>query len=390
MHTGKYVFAQLSSFISRYEFQKCVDRYRGHYRIKALSCWDQYLAMSFGQLTSRSSLRDIVTCLNSQLSKAYNLGFRSAIARSTLAKANENRDWRIYRDFAQILIAKARKLYIKDKEFCFDLENNLYALDASTIDLCLSVFPWAPFRKTKAGIKLHTVIDLRGNIPTFIHLTDAKVHDVNVLDIIRLEPGAFYIMDRGYLDFSRLHEIHLTSAFFIIRAKKNTKLQRLYSNPVDKSTNVRCDQVVRLMGYHAKKHYPENFRRIKYYDEETSRYYVFLTNSMTADAKTIVDLYKCRWQVELFFKWIKQHLKIKVFWGQSSNAVHTQIWIAVCTYVSVAIIKKTMKIPQSLNEILQILSVSAFDKSPLISLFMDGSLQKQPSDDSQAALELGF
>lgn len=388
MNEGKYIFSQLNDFLPYYEFEKCIERYRGNLRVKKLRCWDQYLAMSFGQLTARSSLRDIVTCLGAHRDKTYHLGFRSEVARSTLADANERRDWRIYRDLAQVLTAKARRLYADDADFCFDLDHSCYALDSSTIDLCLSVFLWAPFRKTKAGLKLHTAIDLRGNIPTFLHVTDAKVHDVNALDELPLEVGAFYIMDRAYLDYARLYKMHQTPAFFIIRAKKNTKMKRLYSLPVDKSTGVRCDQIVRFSSAHGKKHYPDKLRRIKYYDAETDMAYVFLTNNMTVDAKIIADLYKCRWQIELFFKWVKQHLKIQVFWGQSSNAVHTQIWIAVCTYVSVAIIKKTLHIEQSLNEILQILSVSAFSKMPLQSLFQDIELQKQLPESPQAALGL--
>lgn len=388
MFEGQYIFSQLNDFLPYYEFEKCIERYRGNLRVKKLRCWDQYLAMSFGQLTARSSLRDIVTCLSAHKDKTYHLGFRSEVARSTLADANEKRDWCIYRDLAQVLITKARRLYADDADFCFDLDHSCYALDSSTIDLCLSVFPWAPFRSTKAGIKLHTAIDLRGSIPTFLHITDAKVHDVNVLDVLPLEVGAFYIMDRAYLDYARLHVIYQTPAFFIIRAKKNTKMQRLYSRPVDKSTGVRCDQIIRFSSVHGKENYPDKLRRIKYYDEETDMTYVFLTNNMTVDAKIIADLYKCRWQIELFFKWVKQHLKIQVFWGQSSNAVHTQIWIAVCTYVSVAIIKKTLRIEQSLNEILQILSVSVFSKMPLESLFRDAELQKQLPESPQAALGL--
>lgn len=390
MHAGKYVFSQITDFIPRYEFDQCVERYGGHRRIRTLQCWDQYLAMSFGQITARSSLRDIVACLMAHHAKAYHLGFRSDIIRSTLADANERRDWRIYRDLAQGLIARARRLYADDADFCFDLDNSCYALDSSTIDLCLSFFPWAPFRTTKAGIKLHTAIDLRGNIPTFLHVTDAKVHDVHALDILPLEIGAIYIMDRGYMDYGRLFTIHRHPAFFIIRAKSNTQMQRLYSRPVTKGTGVCCDQIIRFSSAYGRKHYPDKLRRIKFYDEETSRYYVFLTNNMIVDASTIAALYKCRWQIELFFKWVKQHLKIQVFWGESSNAVHMQIWIAVCTYVSIAIIKKTLGIERSLNEILQILSVSVFTKMPLVSLFEGAPLQESLPESSQATLGLGF
>lgn len=390
MHAGQYIFAQLTDFIPRYEFDLCVERYGGHRRIRTLRCWDQYLAMSFGQITARSSLRDIVSCISAHRDKTYHLGFRSNIIRSTLADANELRDWRIYRDLAQGLIARARLLYADDKDFCFDLENSCYALDSSTIDLCLSVFPWAPFRTTKAGIKLHTAIDLRGNIPTFLHVTDAKEHDVHALDILPLEVGAFYIMDRGYLDYTRLHTIHRHPAFFITRAKRNTRMRRLYSRSIPNGTGVCCDQVICFSSAYGRKHYPDKLRRIKFYDAETDRYYIFLTNNMTVDALTIAALYKCRWQIELFFKWVKQHLQIQVFWGQSSNAVHMQIWIAVCTYVSVAIIKKTLRIDRSLNEILQILSVSVFSKMPLASLLHDVTLQEQLPESPQAALGLGF
>lgn len=390
MRAGKYVFAQLTDFIPRYEFEQCVNRYGGHHRVRTLRCWDQYLAMSFGQITARNGLRDIVACLGAHRDKTYHLGFRSTVMRSTLADANERRDWRIYRDLAQGLIAQARRLYADDEAFCFDLDNSCYALDSSTVDLCLSLFRWAPFRTTKAGIKLHTAIDLRGNIPTFLYVTDAKTNDVHALDVLPLEIGAFYIMDRGYLDYVRLHTIHAHPAFFITRAKRNTKMRRLYSRPVVKGTGVCCDQVVVLSSAHGKKRYPDKLRRIKFYDAETDRYYVFLTNNMTVDAATIAALYKCRWQIELFFKWVKQHLEIQVFWGQTRNAVHTQIWIAVCTYVSVAIIKKTLNADRSLNEILQILSVSVFSKMPLASLLRDTTPQESSSESPQAALGLGF
>ena len=384
MYEGKYVFAQLIEFISQYQFNVCVNRYKGNNRVRSFKCWDQFLAMSFGQVTFRESIRSIITCLNAQRNKLYHLGFHSNIPRKTLLDANEKRDWRIYRDFAQLLIEQARELYVGDSEFCSNLNATVYALDASTIDLCLSVFKWAKFRKTKAAIKLHTLIDLQGNIPTFIHITDGKCHDVNVLDILEFEAGAYYIMDRGYLDYKRLYKIHESLSFFIIRAKKNTKWKRVYSNKVDKSIGIRCDQIIRLIGYYTPKDYPEKLRRIKYYDSEQKKYYVFLTNNFKLEAKMMADLYKQRWQIELFFKWIKQHLKIKVFWGESSNAVKTQIWIAICTYVLVAIMKKKLKLEQSLYEILQILSVSAFDKTQLKSLFKEDGVHSETLDSQQA------
>ena len=384
MYIEKYIFTQIMWFCPKYEFDKCVKKYNGNYRYRTLTCWEQFLAMSFGQITFRDSFRSIITCLHSQKQKLYHLWFKSLVARKTLLDANEKRDWRIYQDFAHILIAQARKLYFNDNEFSLDLKNTVYALDASTIDLCLNVFKWAKFKKTKGAVKLHTLIDLQGNIPTFIHISDGTVHDVNVLDILDFEPGAFYIMDKGYLDFKRLYDIHKASAFFLIRAKYNTRWKRLYSRPVDKSTGVICDQVIQLTGVNSSKAYPEKLRRIKYYDKENKQYYVFLTNNFLLDAKLIADLYKARWQVELFFKWIKQHLKIKVFWGESSNAVKTQIWIAICTYLLVAIMKKKLKLKQSLYEILQILSVSAFNKIPLQSMFMEDELQKIQGDNQQS------
>ncbi len=376
MYTGRYIFSQILDFIPRYQFQKCVDKYQGDLRIRSFKCWDQLLAMIFGQLTFRESLRSIVICLSIQKNKLYHLGFNSTVARKTLLDANEKRDWRIYQNFALILIKEARTLYVGDNKFISQLNGTVYALDSSTIDLCLSVFKWAKFRKKKAAIKLHTVIDLQGNIPTFIHITDGKVHDVNVLDILEIEVGAYYVVDRGYFDFKRLYEIHKTPAFFIIRAKKNTKVRRIYSRVKDKSEGIVCDQIVKFSGYKASKNYPEKLRRIKYHDQEKEKYYVFLTNNFDLDAKSVANLYRQRWQIELFFKWIKQHLKVKVFWGYSENAVKTQIWIAICAYLVVAIMKKRLKIKQNLYKILQILSVSIFEKNQLTSLFQEDELQK--------------
>jgi hypothetical protein len=335
---------------------------------------DQYLCMAFAQITFRESLRDIEVCLRAQNKKLYHMGIRGLVSRNTLANANKVRNWKIYADFAQRLISIARRLYLDDA-FNLELENTAYALDASTIDLCLSVFPWAQFRKTKAAIKLHTLLDLRGNIPTFIHITDGKVHDVNILDILVTEPGSFYVMDRGYLDFSRLYTMHLNNAYFVIRAKSNTKIRRLYSHPVDKDSGLICDQTIRLSGIYTSKDYPENLRRIKYFDSETGKTFVFLTNNKSLSALTVTELYRYRWQVELFFKWIKQNLRIKAFYGTSENAVKTQIWIAVSVYVTVAIIKKRMNLDISLYTMLQILSITVFNKTPLLQLFTNTSYE---------------
>jgi hypothetical protein len=332
--------------------------------------------MAFAQMTFRESLRDIEACLRTQKSKLYHMGIRSTVSRNTLANANQTRDWRIYAEFSQTLIQTARKLYINE-EFDFELENTAYALDSFTIDLCLSVFPWAHFRRTKAAIKLHTLLDLRGNIPTFIHITDGKLHDVQVLDILVPEAGSIYIMDRGYLDFARLYAIHQNAAFFVIRAKSNLKFRRVYSNPIDKSTGLRCDQTIRLTGFYPAKEFPEKLRRIKYYDQQSGRTFVFLTNNFLLPATTIANLYRYRWQVELFFKWIKQHLKIKAFYGTSENAVKTQIWIAVSVYVLVAIVKKRLKLDISLYTILQILSVTVFNRTPLYHMFTDTEYKNQ-------------
>jgi transposase len=364
MNKGSTVFAQVLDFLPMHQFRRCVDRYQGNYRVRSFTCFDQYLCMAFAQLTYRESLRDIECCLRAMDKKLYHTGFRGKISRSTLADANETRDWRIYRDFAQLLILVAKDLYAGE-DFGVQLDETVYALDASTIDLCLSVFPWARFRKTKSAVKLHTLLDLRGNIPSFIDITEGKVHDVNVLDILIPEAGAIYVMDRGYLDFGRLFSLNQTPAFFIIRSKTNTKLRRLYSHPVDISCGLRCDQTVVLTGYNSRKDYPQKLRRIRYHDELQALQLIFLTNHFTLPALTIADLYRCRWQVELFFKWIKQHLRIKSFFGTSENAVKTQIWIAISVYVLVAILKKRLRIEHSLYTILQLLSLTLFEKVPL-------------------------
>ena len=347
MNRGKYVFAQLFDILPKYEFDKAVARYHGNLRVKGFTCWIQFLAMAFGQLTNRESLRDTVNCLSAHQPKFYHLGINFKVNLSTLALANETRDWRIYADFAQVLLARAQLLYVQD-EFGLEISNTVYALDATVIDLCLSVFWWAPFRKTKAAVKLHTLLDLRGNLPTFIAITDGKVHDVNILDELVFEPFAIYLMDKGYLDFKRLYRIEQASAFFVTRAKTNLSFKRIYSKKVDKEIGLRCDQTIKLTTYYSNKAYPAHLRRVKYYDKEQGKTYVFLTNNFEIAASEVALLYKHRWQIELFFKWIKQHLKIKRFWGESANAVKTQIWIAVCTYLMVAIVKKELKIERSL------------------------------------------
>lgn len=352
-------------YLPSYEFQKCVARYRGDARERGFSCRDQYLAMAFAQLTYRESLRDIEACLRAMSSKLYHMGFRGRVARSTLADANDAHDWRIYADFAQVLICIARPLYSSDP-IGVELEQGLYALDSTTIDLCLSLFPWAKFRKHKAAVKMHTLLDLHGNIPTFISITDGKVHDVNILDEILPEAGAFYVMDRGYMDFERLYIFTLSAAFFVVRTKSNILLQRRYSHPVDESTSVRSDHTVILTAIDSAKAYPEALRRVSYLDTETRKRFKFLTNNFTLPALTIAQIYKCRWQVELFFRWIKMHLRIKAFYGTSENAVKTQIWIAVSIYVLVAIIRKRLGLKASLYQILQILSVTLFEKTPIL------------------------
>lgn len=370
MYEGRTVFSQAMDFLPRKQFRKCVDRYGGNYRSRSFTCYEQFLCMAFAQLTYRDSLRDTVLCLRALHNKLHHVGIQSKVSRSTLADANENRDWRIYCDFAQVLIAQARKLYA-DEDFGLDLDETVYALDSSTIDLCRSVFPWARFRSTKSGVKLHTLLDLRGNIPSFVAITDAKIHDVNILDDLIAEPGSIYVMDRAYLDFSRLYQMHQCLSFFILRAKRNTRVRRLYSAPVDKATGVFCDQTVMLINKDAEEAYPEKLRRIKYYDQDTKKRLVFLTNNFSLGSRTIADLYKCRWQVELFFKWIKQHLRIKSFFGYSENAVKTQIWIAISTYVLVAIMKKRLGLEQSLYTILQVTSISLFEKDPFYQIVND-------------------
>jgi len=365
VNAGQTVFAQLMDHLPSYEFQKCVARYHGDAHLRGFSCRDQYLAMAFAQLTYRESLRDIEACLRSMSGKLYHMGFRGRVARTTLADANECHDWRIYADFAQVLIGIARPLYADDP-IGVDLAHSLYALDSTTIDLCLALFPWAKFRRHKAAVKMHTLLDLHGNIPTFISITDGKVHDVNILDEIFPEAGAFYVMDRGYVDFERLYRFTLSSAFFVVRTKSNVLLKRRYSQPVDKATGVRSDHTVILTAIDSAKGYPDALRRVSYLDVETTKRFKFLTNNFTLPALTIAKIYKCRWQVELFFKWIKQHLRIKAFYGTSENAVKTQIWIAVSVYVLVAVVRKRLGLEASLYQILQILSVTLFEKTPLL------------------------
>jgi hypothetical protein len=365
MNLGRTVFSQLIEYLPPYEFQKCVARYRGDAYLRGFSCLDQYLAMAFAQLTYRESLRDIEACLRSVGPKLYHMGLRGKVSRTTLADANERHDWRIYSDFAQVLIGIARPLYAQDP-MGVELAHSLYALDSTTIDLCLTLFPWAKFRKHKSAVKMHTLLDLHGNIPTFISITDGKVHDVNVLDEIVPEPGAFYVMDRGYVDFERLYQFTLSSAFFVVRTKSNILLQRRYSRAVDKATGVRSDHIVILTAIDSAKVYPDTLRRVSYLDVETRKRFKFLTNNFTLPALIIAKIYKCRWQVELFFKWIKQHLRIKAFYGTSENAVKTQIWIAVSVYVLVAIVRKRLGLEASLYQILQILSVTLFEKTPIL------------------------
>ena len=386
MNRGKLVFAQLMQHLPLTTFRRCVTRYRGEFKVKSFSCLDQFLCMAFAQLTYRESLRDIEVCLRAQSSKLYHLGIRSVVARNTLANANAVRDWRIYADFAQNLIGIARWLYAQEP-FGVDLQETVYALDATTIGLCLSVFPWAVFRSAKAAIKLHTLLDLRGNIPAFIHISDGKVHEVSVLDRLLPEPGAFYIMDRGFLDFERLYRFHQAGSFFVTRGKSNLKVQRRYSHPIDRTTGLICDQSVVLTGFYSHQGFEAPLRRIRFKDPETAKTLIFLTNNFILPALTITELYRCRWQVELFFKWIKQHLRIKAFFGTSENAVKSQIWIAVSAYVLVAIVKKRLHLPASLYEILQILSLTMFEKIPLDQLLAQTvSDQIQPVSDNQLIL----
>ena len=370
MFTGRLIFTQVMDFMPKPVFHRCVNKYQGNYKIRKFTCLDQFLCMAFAQITYRESLRDIEVCLRSQRKKLYHMGIRGRVARSTLADANEKRDWRIYAELAQSLIATARELYSADS-FMEELNETVYALDSTTIDLCLSVFPWASFRKTKAAVKLHTLLDLRGNIPTFIHISDGKLNDVRALDVLPVEAGAYYIMDRAYLDFKRLYAMSMRGAFFITRSKSNTQWKRLYSHPVDRTTGLICDQTIVVTGIKTRKNYPEKLRRVKYRDSETGKSLVFLTNNFSLPALTIAQLYRSRWQVELFFKWVKQHLRIKRFFGTSENAVKTQVWIAVSVYVIVAILKKRLHLQESLYTILQILSVSVFEKISLYQLITE-------------------
>jgi len=369
MNSGKSLFSQLYDHLPRYEFRQCVHRHAGHYRVRSFSCWDQFLSMMFAQLSYRESLRDIVACLRSQERRLYHLGIRGKVARSTLADANESRDWRIYADFTQGLIQEARRLYL-DEDLGLDLANTVYALDSTTIDLCMALFPWAYFTPKQHALKLHTLLDLRGQIPTFLRITPARVHDVNILDQLTLEPGAFYIMDRGYLNFERLYRWTLHGAFFVTRARKNFRFVRLISHPVDKSSGVQCDQTIALAWFYSAKGYPARLRRIRYWDAQREKRLVFLTNNFALPAHVIAELYRRRWHVELFFKWIKQHLRIKTFYGTSENAVKTQVWIAVCSYLLVAIVRKRLGLRLNLYTMLQILSVSLFEKIPINQAFL--------------------
>ncbi len=379
MNQGQLVFAQITQHLPLTTFRRCVAKYDGQYKVKSFSCLDQYLCMAFAQLTFRESLRDIEACLRAQVAKLYHMGIRGRVSRSTLADANEVRDWRIYAEFAQRLIGIARGLYVEEP-FGVDLKETVYALDSTTIDLCLSVFAWAPFRSTKAAIKLHTLLDLRGNIPSFIHITDGKWHDVNVLDHLLPEPGAFYVMDRGYLDFARLYRFHEAGSFFVTRAKSNLRAQRRYSHPVDRSTGLICDQTVTLTVFYSRQGFEAPLRRIRFKDPDTGKTLIFLTNNFALPALTVTELYRQRWQVELFFKWIKQHLRIKSFFGTSENAVKTQVWIAVSAYVLVAIIKKRLNLTASLYEILQILSLTMFEQMPLDQLLRKTVQDENPLD----------
>ena len=379
MNTGKTVFAQLMDYLPMQEFRRSVDRYRGNRNVRSFSCRDQFLCLAFAQLTFRESLRDIETCLRSLQPKLYHSGIRGKVARSNLADANELRDWHIYSDFAHTLIDIARRLY-RGESFGLELEETVYAFDATTIDLCLSLFPWAKFRQHKAAVRLHTLLDLRGNIPSFLKMTAGNVHEVNVLDELFFEAGAFYVLDRGYTDFQRLNIIHQHQAFFIIRAKSNVHCSRVYSRPINKSIGLRCDQTVVLTGINTQNDYPSHLRRIKFYDHNTQKYLVFLTNNFQIAAFTIAQLYKCRWQIELFFKWIKQHLRIKAFYGTSENAVKTQIWVAISVYVLVAIIKRRLELEASLYTILQILSVTLFEKVDVYQLLTENTLAAEHSN----------
>ena len=380
MYTGQPIFSQLMALIHPQQFDRCVRRFGGDYKVQQFTCWNQFLCMAYAQLTGRESLRDVVDCLCARPERLYHLGFRGAIRRSTLAYVNEQRDWRIYATLAQQLILRARRLYA-DEPLAIDLDATVYALDSTTIDLCLSLFRWARFRRTKSAIKLHTRLDLRGPIPAFIHISDGKLHDVHALDQMPIEAGSFYVMDRGYLDYARLFVLHQLGAFFVIRAKRSLRYVRVHSMPIEKNSGVRSDQIIDLAIAHSRQGYPERLRRIRFFDEETRRFFVYLTNNFALPALTIARLYKSRWQVELFFKWIKQHLRIKRFMGTSVNAVKTQIWIAICLYVQVAILKKQLDLPQSLHKILRILDAHAFEKLSLAELLMNSAPQDPEGDD---------
>jgi hypothetical protein len=371
MNQGKYVFSQIMEIVVRYQFNQCVARFQGEHWVKQFTCWDQFLALSFGQLSFRQSLRDIVICLSAHRAKLYHLGFSSVVARNTLSHANEKRDWRIYRDLAAILIAEARRLYARDELPTLEISEAIYVIDSTTIDLCLSLFPWARLPAKQAAIKLHLGLELHGNIPSFLSFSSGKAADVLFLDMINFETGAYYVFDRGYLDFGRFYEINKAGAFFVTRAKISWSFRRLYSNPIDENTGIRCDQIVVQGRHHHVKKYPARMRRIKYYDAMTKRYYVFVTNNFELPATVIAELYKQRWQVELFFKWLKQHLSVESFWGRSANAVKTQICVAIATYLLVVILKKQLRIERNTYEILQILSVSLFDKIPIIKLISE-------------------
>lgn len=382
VNSGRTVFSQIMDLLPKHEFHRCVERYQGHHKVKSFSCMDQFLCMAFAQLTFRESLRDIEASLRSIQSKLYHMGIRSLVSRNTLANANATRDWRIYADFAQVLIRQARELYGKDS-IGIDLDETVYALDASTIDLCLSLFPWAKFRKQKGAVKLHTVIDVRGNIPTFIYISTGKMHDVKVLDVVIPEPGSIYLMDRAYVDFARLYTLNQECGFFVTRLKKNTKFERVYSRPVDKETGLRCDQTIKLTHPDSAKDYPDHLRRVGYYDQEKGRRFDYLTNHFNTSALNITELYRRRWQVELFFKWIKQNLRIKAFYGTTSNAVHTQIWIAVSVYVMIAIIKKRLNLKPSMNTILQVLSLTLYEKCPIDQILEQPEQKRNMASDQE-------
>jgi hypothetical protein len=375
MNKGRYVFAQIFDYVSYNDFIKCVKKYNGDFKTKKFSCWKQFLCMAFGQLTHRESLSDTILCIKANQAKLYHLGINQVISKSTLSKANENRDWHIYQDFALLLVDQAKKLYHGDTQLKIDIHNDIFIIDSSTIDLCLSIYPWAKFRKAKAAIKLHTKMDAKTSIPDFIHISDGKMHDVNILDYITITANSFYILDRGYIDFARLYRIQKAEAFFVTRTKKNMSFERVYSTKVDKTTGLKCDQIIKLNGYYTAKEYPDKLRRIKYFDTEKNKTLTFLTNNFDLDALELALLYKHRWFIETFFKWIKQHLKIKSFWGRSINAVKTQIWIAISVYVIILILRKKLKITHSIYEILQILSINIFDKEPIVQLFDNPNLQ---------------